>query len=253
VRSIRWIPLFVVAVSSVAWAQYGPPPSSYPYGPPPPPPPGYGQAPTYGQTYGEPPERQRGKIEISGYAGYQFSTDIGTCCGTIVLDGSAVYGAALGYEIRPGYGIELSWFYVPTNLFFRSNGFSLPSSDGKTGVGEHWIQIGGVYSPIRLKGKLEPYATVTAGLVIISPATLHLTDGTTLSPESNVEFAFTIGLGLKFWVTPMIAIRAEFRTLVPVYFTGTSFYVGTGGAGLGVSGGIPFAQFAFTGGLTIAL
>jgi opacity protein-like surface antigen len=254
VRSIRWIPWLLAAVSSVAQAQYAPPPP-YPYGgPPPPPPPGYGPAPTYGPpVVYEEPQRARGRIEISGYAGYQLSTDAGTCCGEIVIDGSAVYGAALGYELRQGYGIELSWFYVPTNVFFRSNGFTFPSSDAKSGLGEHWIQIGGVYGPVRLKGKLEPYATVTAGVVIISPSTARLTDGTTLTPSTEVEFAFTVGLGLKFWVTPMIAIRAEFRTLVPVFFNSTAFYVGTGGGGLGVSGGIPFAQFAFTGGLTLAL
>ena len=101
-------------------------------------------------------------------------------------------------------------------------------------------------------GKLEPYFTVSAGIVIISPDIANLTDGSTLSPQTQVEFAFTVGLGLKFWVTPMIAIRAEFRTLVPVYFTSTAFYVGTGGSGVGLSGGLPYAQFAFTGGLTFA-
>jgi hypothetical protein len=40
---------------------------------------------------------------------------------------------------------------------------------------------------------------------------------------------------------------------VPVYFNSTVFYVGTGGGGVGVSGGLPWAQFAFTGGLTVAL
>jgi hypothetical protein len=251
VRSIRWMPLLVVAVSSVAWGQYGPP-QPYPYGPPPPPPPpGYGPGPTYGQTYGPPPAPERGRIELSGYAGYQLSTDAGTCCGTIVIDGSGIYGASLGYQIRPGYGIELSWFYVPTNVFFRSNGLSFPSSQSKASLSENWIQLGGVYSPLR-RGKLEPYFTLSAGLVILSPDTAHLTDGSTLTPQTQVEFAFTAGLGLKFWVTPMIAIRAEFRTLVPVYFNGGGFYVGTGGAGVGLSGGIPFAQFAFTGGLTFA-
>jgi hypothetical protein len=248
VRSIRWIPLLVVAVSSVAWGQYGPP-QPYPYGPPPPPP-GYGPGPTYGQTYGPPPARERGRIELSGYAGYQLSTDAGTCCGTIVIDGSGIYGASLAYQIRQGYGVELSWFYVPTNVFFRSTGISFPSSQSKASLSEHWIQLGGVYNLRR--GNLEPYFTVSAGLVILTPDTAHLTDGTTLSPQTQVEFAFTAGLGLKFWVTPMIAIRAEFRTLVPVYFSGGGFYVGTGGAGVGLSGGIPFAQFAFTGGLTFA-
>jgi hypothetical protein len=38
---------------------------------------------------------------------------------------------------------------------------------------------------------------------------------------------------------------------VPVYFSGGGFWVGTGGASVGLSGGIPFAQFDFTGGVSV--
>ena len=237
----RWIAALTLSVCALAQAQgYGPPPT------------GYSPGPTYGQpvSYGQ-PVRERGRIEISGFAGYQLSSDAGTCCGTIVIDGSAVYGAALGYEVRPGYSVELMWTYVPTNVAFRSTGLTFPSSDGKSSLGLHYIQIGGLVG--RRLGRVEPYGTVSAGLVIISPSALRLTDGSTFTPQSSVQFAFTAGLGAKIWINEMIAIRLETRALVPVYFTGTSFYVGTGGGGVGLSGGIPFAQFDFTGGLTIAL
>jgi hypothetical protein len=36
-----------------------------------------------------------------------------------------------------------------------------------------------------------------------------------------------------------------------VFFTGGAFWVGTGGASAGLTGGIPFAQFDFTGGISI--
>jgi hypothetical protein len=237
------------AASHVALAQpvYAPPPGY----PPPQPPPGYYAQPVYGQPPPPPPERARGRIELTGFAGYQVSTDAGTCCGTIRIDGSVDFGAALAYEIRRGYSIELLWVYVPTKLRFDSNGLVLPSSAEKSDLNLNYIQIGGVYGIKR--GRLEPFFTVTAGVIIVSPATNRLTDGSTLSPSTNVKFAFTAGGGLKIWINDMFAIRAEIRALVPVYFTGTSFFVGTGGAGVGVSGGIPFAQFDFTGGLTVAL
>lgn len=168
----------------------------------------------------------------------------------MVIDGSAVYGAALGYQLRPGYSVEVNWTYVPTNAAFRSNGLTFPSSDGKSSTSLNYITIGGVVG--RRLGRIEPYGTLTAGLVIISPSALRLTDGSTLTPNDTVQFAFTAGIGAKIWITEMIAFRAEARALVPVYFTGTSFYVGTGGGGVGLSGGIPFAQFDFTGGVTIA-
>ena len=89
-------------------------------------------------------------------------------------------------------------------------------------------------------------------MIIVSPGGARLTDGSTLTASTQVKFAFTAGGGLKIWINEMFAVRAEIRALVPVYFTGTTFFVGTGGAGVGVGGGIPFAQFDFTGGLTVA-
>jgi hypothetical protein len=49
-----------------------------------------------------------------------------------------------------------------------------------------------------------------------------------------------------------VALRLDARLVAPVYFSGGSFYAGSGGAALSVSGGIPFVQGCFTGGLTIA-
>jgi hypothetical protein len=66
-------------------------------------------------------------------------------------------------------------------------------------------------------------------MVIIAPDTLTFTNGTTATAETSVQFAFTGGLGLKVWVTEMIALRAEARALMPVYFSGGGLWVGTGG------------------------
>jgi hypothetical protein len=229
-----------------------PPPGYYPPPPPPPPPPGYYYAqPVYGAPRPAPVEPSRGRIELSGFVGYQLSTDAGTCCGTLRIDGSIDFGAALSYELRRGYAVELLWIYVPTKVRFDSNGLGFPSSIDKSNVTENYIQLGGVYGLKR--GRLEPFLSLTAGVIILSPAPNTLADGTTLTADTQVKFAFTAGGGLKVWINEMFAVRLEVRALVPVYFNSTAFYVGTGGGGVGVSGGIPFAQFDFTGGLVVAL
>jgi hypothetical protein len=100
-------------------------------------------------------------------------------------------------------------------------------------------------------GRIEPFGAFTLGMVIIHPSTVRFQDGTTYSGDDQVRFAFTAGLGFKVWLTEAIGLRFEARALLPVYFTGGGFWVGTGGAGAGLTGGIPFAQFDFTGGVSI--
>lgn len=252
----RSVLLGALLISGAAWAQTTPPPGYLP-APPPDPygPPSQAPQPVYAQpSYGPPtyspppPPPSRGQIELGGFVGWTVATDASTYNGSVVIDGAVDYGGTIDYSIRPGYGVELLYAYVPTHAHFASYNIAIPSSDS-AGVGLHWIQIGGVVS--RPGGRIEPFGAVTAGMVIIHPSTVHFQDGTTASGEDQVRFAFTAGLGFKVWLTEAIGLRFEARALVPVYFSGGGFWVGTGGASVGLTGGIPFAQFDFTGGLSI--
>jgi hypothetical protein len=253
---VRWVLLGALLITGAAGAQTTPPPGYLPapppnpYGPPAPPPqPVYAQ-PAYGPpTYTPPPPPpSRGQVELGGFVGWTVSTDASTYNGSVVIDGAVDYGGTIDYSIRPGYGVELLYAYVPTHARFASYNIAIPSSDSAS-VGMHWIQIGGIVS--RARGKIEPFAAVSAGIVIIHPSTVRFQDGTTASADDQVRFAFTAGVGLKIWLTEAVGLRFEARALVPVYFTGGGFWVGTGGASVGLTGGIPFAQFDFTGGLSV--
>ena len=254
----RWVLLGALLITGATWAQTTPPPGYLPspppnpYGPPGPPPvqaqPVYPQ-PSYGPPAytPPPPPPSRGDIEIGAFAGWMVSTDASTFNGNVIIDGATAYGGTIDYSVRPGYGVELFYSYIPTHARFASFTGVVPSSD-KAGLGEHWIQLGGQVG--RLLGKIEPYGVLTAGIVILHPSTIRFQDGSTFSAEDTVRFAFTAGLGFKVWVTDNIGLRFEARALVPIYFSGGGFWVGTGGASVGLSGGIPFAQFTFTGGLS---
>jgi hypothetical protein len=189
---------------------------------------------------------ERGLVELTGFAGYQVSTDAGTPRGTLIINGSGDYGGAIDYHVRPGYTAELLYIFVPTHARFASFTSLVPNSDS-TSVGLHYIQLGG--SAGRRVGRFEPFAALTAGLVIIAPSELKFTDGTSYQGEDVVRFAFSVGAGVKIWITDSLGLRFEARALVPVYFTQSAFWVGNGSSGVGVSGGIPFAQFDFTGGI----
>jgi hypothetical protein len=254
---VRWVLLGGLLITGAVWAQTTPPPGYLPapppnpYGPPAPPPqPVYAQ-PSYGPpayTPPPPPPPSRGQIELGGFVGWTVSTDASTFNGSVIIDGAVDYGGTIDYSIRPGYGVELLYAYVPTHARFASFSPSISSSDSAA-VGLHWIQLGGVVS--RPLGRIEPFGAVSAGMVIIHPSSVRFQDGTTYSGSDTVRFAFTAGLGFKVWLTEAFGLRFEARALVPVYFSGGGLWVGTGGASVGLSGGIPFAQFDFTGGVSL--
>ena len=252
----RWGLLGTLLLTGVAWAQGTPPPGYLPtpppnpYGPPAPPPePVYVQPSSGPPAYTPPPPPpSRGEIELGGFVGWTVSTDASTFNGNIIIDGAVDYGGTIDYFIRPGYAVELLYAYVPTQARFASFVPGVPSSDS-AGFGLHWIQIGGHVS--RPYGRIEPFGAITAGMVIIHPSAVRFQDGTTYSGDDTVRFAFTAGLGFKVWLTENVGLRFEARALVPVYFSGGGFWVGTGGASVGLSGGIPFAQFDFTGGISV--
>jgi hypothetical protein len=251
--------LGALLITGVAWGQTTPPPGYLPapppnpYGPPAPPPSSYGPPqPVYGQpsygppAYTPPPPPPRRQFEIGGFAGWQVSTDASTFNGTVVIDGSIDFGGTFAYSIRPGYDVELLYVYVPTHARFAA--FNPALSSDRVALGEHWIQLGGVVS--KPLGKIEPFGAISAGIVIFHADPIHFQDGSSYSTSDQVRFAFTAGLGFKYWITESLGLRAEARALVPVYFSGGGFWVGTGGASVGLSGGIPFAQFDFTGGIS---
>jgi len=253
---VRWVLLGALLITGAAWAQATPPPGYLPTPPPNPyGPPSQGPQPVYAQpSYGPPtytpppPPPSRGQVELGGFVGWTVATDASTYNGSVVIDGAVDYGGTIDYSIRPGYGVELLYAYVPTHARFASYNIAFPSSDSAA-VGFHWIQIGGTVS--RPGGRIEPFGAITAGAVIIHPSSVRFQDGTTYTADDQVRFAFTAGLGFKVWLTDAIGLRFEARALVPVYFSGAGFWVGTGGASVGLSGGIPFAQFDFTGGLSV--
>ena len=259
VAAARGVLLGSMLLAGAALAQYypTPPPTPSPapppsYSPPPAYPPPQPAYPTYQQpTYAPPPEPARGEIEIGGFFGWQASTNASTYYGTIVIDGSIDFGAFIDYNIRPGSVIELLWINVPTNARYQAYSALSPTpSSNSVSVSENWIQLGGTFG--RKMGRIEPFGALTAGVVIISPGTITFPSSSlTASASTQVKFAFTAGLGFKLWLTDQLGLRFMARALVPVYFSGTSVWVGTGGASIAVGGGIPWAQFDFTGGVEV--
>jgi len=192
------------------------------------------------------PPPPRGGPELTAFAGYQLNTDVSTYNGHLGVSDTGVYGAAINTEVRPGYRAEFLWLYSEPTV--QGYGYQLNGTSSFK-VATHYFQLGGIRGFKR--GNLEPFAGGTIGAVLFVPGDIRYANGSVTNLSDTWRFGFTLGGGLKIHFTENVAARLEFRVAAPVYFSGGSFYVGSGGAGVGVSGGIPVWQFNFLGGLVL--
>jgi len=137
------------------------------------------------------------------------------------------------------------WIYSNPEMIASGN----PTLNGssKFNVASHYFQIGGTKGIQR--ERVSFFGGATIGAALFMPQSIRLSNGGTASASDTWRFAFTLGLGLKVDLLEKVALRFDARVAAPVYFSSTSFYVGSGGSGLGVSGGIPIWQWNFLGGL----
>ena len=94
------------------------------------------------------------------------------------------------------------------------------------------------------EGVVRPYGTGSMGAAIFS-------DREGLESD-RWRFSIGLGGGLKLFPTERIGFRLQARMLVPMYFNGIWFGVGTGGGSGGVSTSSSIVQGDFTGGLILA-
>lgn len=192
---------------------------------------------------------QERKIEISPFAGFQWSTKTYTTGGYLSTKDGVNFGGAIDIAVQRDLQLELLYIYCDTQTRFVSQSFVYPSSQyGDLGV--HYMQIG--YVKGFKKGNIEPFGVFTLGAVMFSPSDLQLENGTRLTLSDTWRFAITIGGGAKIFFSEKLGIRLQARLMMPIYFSGVGMYVGTGGSGLGVTGGIPVLMGDFTAGLIIA-
>ncbi len=103
----------------------------------------------------------------------------------------------------------------------------------------------GVLQEMKPDAKATPYGLFALGWVNYRP-----TSGDYASAN---KMHVSLAGGLKVRVAERIGIRLQARLLMPLYYSGAYFGVGTGGAGFSVGGGIKGVQGDFTGGLVFVL
>jgi hypothetical protein len=179
------------------------------------------------------------RIELSPLIGYETGAYIHYNGGDLHLIGGMNYGGSV--DVGMGYGryVELSYTRMNGSLDNETNLNTVKLFD----IDVDYYSIG-VLQEVRPDAKATPYGMFTLGWVNYRPAEDY-------SNENKMHISFAGGLKVN--MSEKIGLRLQARVLMPIYYAGGTVYVGTGGGGYGVSGGILGVQGDFTAQLVIKL
>jgi hypothetical protein len=191
-------------------------------------------------------------IRLNGYASYVFDDKVDSYydnsnyySGTI--KGGFLWGAGIEFSPRPFYAIELSYLrqdsHLPDFTYFQGGA---KTTDLK--FANNWIMIGGLrYFPTH-SARVEPYVGGQLGVALIN------TDNPRNGASSSMtKFAWGFKGGTNIWLTDKVGLKLQVQLLSAVQALGGGFYLGTGGAGAGVTSYSSLLQFNIGGGLSFKL
>jgi opacity protein-like surface antigen len=190
-------------------------------------------------------------IEVSPFAGYMFGGSLKLYEGKLKAENAANYGVAVDFKIARDMQIELMWTQMNTeaqfNTYYGYDNLATRKFDLNVG----YIQIGSVREMDF--DKVHPFAVVSLGTTYFIPSNVTYLDGTTTDVDDEWKFSMTLGAGAKIWITDKVGIRLQGNLMLPMFWGGAGFTVGTGGAGFTLGAGTSMVQGSFTGGLIFAL
>ena len=179
------------------------------------------------------------KIELTPFVGYETGAKINTSYGYLRIGDGMDYGGSLNVGLGGGRYAELSYSHMASDLSLDG-----PVNENICDLAVDYYSIGALQE-IMPEAKATPYGLFTLGVVNYRP-----TSGDYVSEN---KMHVSIAGGVKIRVSDRIGVRLQARLLMPLFYAGTYFSIGTGGAGYGISGGIRGVQGDFTGGLFFVL
>jgi hypothetical protein len=186
-------------------------------------------------------------LEVTPMVGWQWGGTLDYSAGGDVHVNAALnYGGALGVMLGPLEWGEVSYTYQSSELIGR------PTAGPEFKVfdlGTHHIQLSGArYAmPPDEHRKANPYVMGGLGMTIFSPGKATVP----VSPNTQYLFAISVGGGIRVALNEKLDLRLQSRMLLPMNFSEGSFYFGSGGAAVGLSGGTLLPQGEATLAITI--
>ena len=194
-----------------------------------------------------PPGPRQSRVELNAFTGWAVNSDPDTTYGRLSIGDAQSFGASAAIASGFGPSLELKWIYFQPTV--QLVGYGINDNSDKFDTDTHYFLIGGTNS-IR-RGIVEPFFGGSLGAVVYLPHEFSRA-GINYDPDDTWRMAFALSGGLKLFVHPKLALRLGAELLGTIYFYGASFYTGTSGSAVGVTGGIPTVTGNFTIGLTFA-
>jgi len=183
---------------------------------------------------------KRQQFEITPFAGYQLTSNLQTFSGELKINNSFNYGVDLDIRLSSDLLIELLYIRTETEVSLKKEFYQTVEKLFNMSVG--YLQAG-VQVEIEA-GNFRPFAAFTIGATYFNPLDNNY--------EGDWKFSFTAGGGVKYYFTNNIGVRAQWRFLVPIYFSSTSIFCNNGYCGIIVSGGTYLLQYDLTAGLVFS-
>ncbi|MGH7741420.1 MAG: outer membrane beta-barrel protein [Candidatus Eiseniibacteriota bacterium] len=188
----------------------------------------------------------RGDRELTGQVGWMWggtqeytSSYQSLPLGDVHANANLTYGGALTYYEHNYLGYEFAYNYQSTDLIIRPRGYP---EQKLTDLTTQYLQINGL--------RLSPMSPKAEGIVLGGlGATVYSAKGY----SSAWLFSLGVGVGARIHLNSRTALRLQTRVLIPMRFDTGSFYFGSNGSSVSVSGGTAIIQGEATAGLSIML
>jgi opacity protein-like surface antigen len=195
----------------------------------------------------------QGKIKLNAYGAYVFDDKFDTYYTSNQyvegkIKGGFQWGAGLEFALHEDYGLELVYYRQDTELPITYDGFGSGLSSRTVDLGINYIMAGGMRYMNTTNEKIQPYGGLLAGMVIFENKSPQGEE-----EDSYVKFAWGLRLGVNIWATEKVALKLQAQLLSAVQGAGGGLYLGTGGAGAGVTTYSTIYQFGLGGGLCFKL
>jgi hypothetical protein len=196
--------------------------------------------------------KAQGKVEISPFAGYMFGGSLNFYEGKLKAENNLNYGVAMDIKLATDTQIELMWTQMGTTAQFEPYYSYEYLATNSFDVNVGYIQIGGVREMDM--DKVHPFGVFTLGTTYFIPKNVDFPNTDSYEDiDSEWVFSMTLGGGAKIWLSDVVGIRLQGNLMLPMFWGGAGFTVGTGGSGFYVGTGTSMVQGDFTGGLIFAL
>jgi len=185
----------------------------------------------------------QGGVEIIPFGGYMFGGRVNFYEGEYKVTDGADYGLSLIIPLRDIVDLEVNYTRMQSVGKFTAYLGHPGYSDSQTDMSSNYFQIGSLKYLTLSNPNVKPFGSFTVGATWFDFADY----------DDKVLFSVVAGLGVKIMFSDRVGIMLRGRLMLPMFFGGVGFYLGSGGSGLTMNSYSAIVQGDFNGGLVIKL